>query len=146
MSNTEQPVNTTTLGALILRWMADQDRSPGYLTTKTGIDVDRIVDLISGATAITLLEAPVLAKATGFTEEQLQEAATSTGSAERPSAPDPLQCLTVKDVAGLLQVSEDTVRSAIDVGSLPSMRVGERTIRIPRLALEQHLVQVGGAA
>ena len=145
MSGIEQTV-ANTLGALILQWMADQDRSPGYLATRSGIGVDRIVDLISGAAAPTSFDISALAAATGIAEEQLQEAATSTGSTERPSALDPLQCLTVKDVANLLQVSKDTVRSAIDDGSLPSFIVGQRNVRVPRLALEQHLIQAGGAA
>ena len=141
----DQP--TATLGAIILQWMADQDRSPGYLATKSGIGVDRLIDLISGAAAITLLEAPILAKATGFTEEQILDAGTSVDLAEtQSSAPDPLQCLKVKDVAALLQVSEDTVREAIGTGSIPSFVVGQRNVRIPRMALEQHLVQAGGAA
>ena len=49
-------------------------------------------------------------------------------------------------MAALLQVSEDTSRRAIEIGSLPSFRVGERNIRISRMALEQHLIQAGGAA
>lgn len=72
---------------------------------------------------------------------------TSTDPAEsQSSALDPLQCLKVKDMAALLQVSEDTSRRAIEIGSLPSFRVGERNIRISRMALEQHLIQAGGAA
>ena len=79
--------------------MADEDRSPRYLSSKSGISVDCLVDLISGAAVITLLEASVLVKATGFTEEQLLDAGMSTDPAEsQSSAPDPLPCPTVKDV------------------------------------------------
>ena len=145
--NGAQEIQHPSIGTLLLRWMSDEDRSPGYLATRSAINVERLVDLLAGAAAATSFEITALAAATGFTETQLQEAYVGQdGPDDQPSRPDPLQCLTIKDVAHLLQVGQDTVRSAIDAGSLPSFVVGQRSIRILRLALEQHLLQVGGAA
>ena len=133
-------------GHLILRWILDEERTLGYLAARSAIAADRLMDLITGAGTPTALEISALATVTSLTEEQLQEAARMPGASERTPVLDPLQCLTVKDVASLLQVSTDTVRSAIEIGSLPSFVVGQRSVRVTRTALEQHLIQVGGAA
>ena len=135
------------LGSLLLGWMADEDRSPGYLAVRSAITVDRLVDLLTGSAMATMFEITALAAATGFTEEQLQQACVGQAEpVDQSKSPDPLQCLRVKDVAQLLQVSQETVRSAIEAGSLPSFVVGQRNVRVSRMALEQHLTQVGGAA
>ncbi|MBO0768181.1 MAG: helix-turn-helix domain-containing protein [Solirubrobacterales bacterium] len=46
--------------------------------------------------------------------------------------------LTVRDVADLLQLNEQTVRNWIDQGSLPAHRIGRR-VRIQRSDLDQIL-------
>ena len=48
--------------------------------------------------------------------------------------------LTVKETADLLGVSADTVSKLVKTGQLPAIRLGKRTVRIPRAALEQWLV------
>ena len=140
------PQAPPSVGRLILQWINDEDRTLGYLSTKSAITTERLIDIITNAAAATSFEVSALALATALTDQQLSDAAAGTNPPDPPSAPDPLQCLTVKDVASLLQVSTDTVRNAIEVGSIPSFVVGQRNIRVPRLALEQHLVQAGGAA
>lgn len=145
--NGAEEIQRPSIGALLLRWMSDEDRSPGYLATRSAITTERLVDLLAGTAVATMFEISALAVATGFTEEQLHEAGISQdGPVDRSASPDPLQCLKVKDVANLLQVSQDTVRAAIEAGSLPSFVVGQRNVRVSRMALEQHLSQVGGAA
>ena len=47
--------------------------------------------------------------------------------------------LKVKEAAVLLTVSEQTVRKLVKDGTLPSMRIGKRSIRIPREAAEQFM-------
>ena len=150
--NRAQPVRVNELepspsnGHLILRWILDEERTLGYLAVRSAISADRLMDLITGAGTPTASEISGLATATGLTEEQLQAAGSLPNASERTGLLDPLQCLTVKDVASLLQVSTDTVRNAIEVGSMPSFVVGQRSVRVSRMALEQHLIQVGGAA
>ena len=144
--NGAQEIQHPSIGTLLLRWMSDEDRSPGYLATRSAITVERLVDLLAGSAMATMFEITALSAATGFTEEQLQKACVGQDEpVDRSDSPDPLQCLKVKDVAQLLQVSQDTVRSAIEAGSLPSFVVGQRNVRVSRMALEQHLAQVGGA-
>ncbi len=46
-----------------------------------------------------------------------------------------LHYLTVHEVAGLLRLSERTVRTAVKSGEIPSMRIGG-SIRIPRSAVD----------
>ena len=54
-----------------------------------------------------------------------------------PIAPlDERDWLTVVQAASMLNVSEKTIRLAIADGSIPVWRLGPRTIRIPRAALE----------
>ena len=48
--------------------------------------------------------------------------------------------LTVKETADLLGVSAATVSKLVKTGQLPAIRLGKRTVRIPRAALEQWLV------
>lgn len=55
------------------------------------------------------------------------------------STPDPLQLISIKKTADLLQVNPRTIRRLIDAGKLPSVRVG-RAIRIRRIDLEQLLI------
>ena len=139
MSNADQP----TLGALLLQWMATEDRSPGHLATKSSITSERLVDLITGAATATSSDISDLAVATGLTEEQLQEACTSADPDDRQA--DPLDCFTPKEVAKLLRVSTDSVYRELNEGVLQHVVFGERVKRIPRQTLEQRLAQVGGA-
>ena len=47
--------------------------------------------------------------------------------------------LTVKEVAGLLKLNEQTLRNMIDRGELPAVRVGSRRVRIRRSDLDAFL-------
>ena len=51
------------------------------------------------------------------------------------------EVLTVKDVADLLKLNQQTVRNWIDQGSLPAVRVGRRRVRIKRSDLDQFIEQ-----
>jgi excisionase family DNA binding protein len=50
-----------------------------------------------------------------------------------------VMALDVPSVARLLDISPQLVRKEIREGHLPSVRVGDKLIRVPRLALEQYL-------
>jgi excisionase family DNA binding protein len=56
----------------------------------------------------------------------------------QPSPSDPLQLMTVKQAAELLQVSTRTVRRLIETNALKPIRIG-RAIRVQRLQVE-HLI------
>lgn len=47
--------------------------------------------------------------------------------------------LTVKEVAALLKLNEQTVRNMIDRGELPAVRVGSRRVRIRQSDLDAFL-------
>ena len=51
------------------------------------------------------------------------------------------EVLTVKDVADLLKLNQQTVRNWIDQGSLPAVRVGRRRVRFKRSDLDQFIEQ-----
>lgn len=125
------------LGALLLGWMEEQERTVGFLCRKSGLTIDELIALITGAVAPTDTVLAALAEATGVPLERLQTSAADVEVGERKL--DPLHCLTVKQVAALLQVSEDTVRAEIDAGTLGSITVGQRVKRIPREALDARL-------
>lgn len=44
---------------------------------------------------------------------------------------------TVKEAAEILNVSIPTLRKAIDSGQIPSVTVGEKTVRIPKQAIDR---------
>lgn len=52
---------------------------------------------------------------------------------------DPLRLLTVAEVAGLLQVTTEQVYRMCSRGTLPSVKVGDRTRRIRRGDLESFI-------
>jgi len=131
------------VGKLILSWMDEHERTPGYLCRKSGLTLDEIIDLITGAVVPTDTALEALAEATGLPPDQLQANAADLAVSERE--PDPLHCLTVKQVAELLQVSPDTVRAEMDSGALGSITFGQRVKRIPREALERRLATCRGA-
>jgi excisionase family DNA binding protein len=47
--------------------------------------------------------------------------------------------LTVKEVAGLLKLNQQTLRNMIDRGELPAVRVGSRRVRIRQSDLDAFL-------
>lgn len=130
------------LGKQLLSWMDEHERTPGYLCRKAGVGLDQLISLIVGEVVPDEEVLCRLVEATGLLPEQLQSAEADSGAEE---AIDPLSCLTVKDVAALLQVSTDTVRSEIDAGALGSILLGQRVRRIPREALEQRIAGWRGA-
>lgn len=55
-------------------------------------------------------------------------------------SPDGLSLLTVREVASVWGVSQETVRARVRSGKVPAYRLGERgTIRIPSSAVADHL-------
>ena len=122
------------VGAIILRWLHQEDRALAYLVVATAISVDELIAIITGAIAPTVEQLNALAEATGLDVQDLQQAAMY-------NPPDHLRAFTIVQVAERLQVSDDTVR-----GRLGYVTLGERTIRIPWSALEDLLNWRGGAA
>lgn len=54
--------------------------------------------------------------------------------------------LRIDDVARLLSVSRATAYRAVLTGELPSVRISERVVRVPRLALLAWLAERGAVA
>lgn len=127
------------LGRFLISWMYEQERTPVYLCREAGVDPDKLIDLIVGAAAPGEDTLNRLAEATGLPLDQLRQAAADQAAGTRED--DPLRCFRVRDVAQILQVSEDTVRAEMDSGSLGSVTFGQRVKRVPREALEQRLSQ-----
>ena len=125
------------VGTIVLKWLVDQDRTVGYLARQAGVDTDALVHVITGGMPVDAQDLLALEHAMGVPEGKLQQAADVGPSPEE--RPDPLVCFTVKQVALMLQVSEDTVRAEVDDGVLGSIVVGQRVRRIPRAALEDRL-------
>ena len=125
------------LGKKLLSWMDEHERTPGYLCRKSGLALDELIALITGDALPTDANLTTLAEATGLPREQME---SNVGDLEAGQpATDPLHCLTVKEVAALMHVSEDTVRWEMDEGVLGHITVGQRAKRVPRAALEQRL-------
>ena len=130
-----------TVGAIILRWLHDQDRALAFLASTAAIDADDIISIITNAIAPSTEQLDALAATTGLDQEQLQQAAAAW------SPPNQLRAFTVAQAAQLLQVSDDTVRREIARGHLGHVVIGERLQRIPWSALEEVLDwRAGGAA
>ena len=121
--------------AQVLGWMHDHDRTIGYVASRSGIVADRVIGLLAVA-APTDDEAAAVSELTGIPAEDLQRSGPDRGSA---ADLDPLRCYKVAEVAALLSVSADTVRTEIKSGALGSLIFGARAHRIPRAALERRL-------
>ena len=121
------------VGAIILRWLHDQDRTLAFLVTTASIDADSIITIITGATAPSAEQLDAMALATGLDQEQLQQAAAAW------SPPHQLRAFTVAQAAQLLQISDDTVRREMSRGRLGFVVISERLQRIPWSALEEIL-------
>ena len=129
------------VGAVILRWLHDQDRTLAFLASTAAIDADDTIDIITGAITPSTDQLHGIALATGLDQDQLQHAAAAW------SPPHQLRAFTVAQAAQLLQVSDDTVRREIARGRLGHVVIGERLQRIPWSALEEVLDwRAGGAA
>ena len=125
------------IGKTILTWMDAQDRTLSFLARTAGVNVEVLVRLITGGGVATREELSALEHAMDLPQGSL-EAGTILADPTAVSD-DPLRCLTVKEVAALLQVSEDTVRAEIESGALGSVTIGLRVKRVPRAALEKRL-------
>ena len=124
------------LGKRLLSWMDEHERTIGYLCRKAGVPLDHLIGLITGEVAPDEEVLGRLVKATGLLPEQLESEGAAPGVGD---AADPLRCLTVKEVAARMRVSEDTVRWEMDAGVLGSITIGQRVKRVPISALEQRL-------
>lgn len=123
-------------GDTILRWMSEQDRTLGYVSTRSGIDPHRLIDLITGAVHPTDDEVAALARATMLSVEDLQRAIDTRDEAETHEEE---VCYTVAQVARLLHVSTDVVRAEIKAGTLGCVIIGAKLQRIPAEALAERL-------
>ena len=123
-----------TIGETILTWMGANDRTLGYLARTSNLETDRIIALITAQSPPTHEDLEALAEVTAMGVGDLL-------SADRPAVAEvhPLQCYTVREVAHLLGVSTDTVRTEMRSGVLRYVVVGERAHRIPHAALERRL-------
>ena len=126
------------LGRSILTWMTEEDRTIGYVSRASDIDPGRLVDVLSGKARPTDVELNGLSRATGLPVEDLQ---TEAQAADVGVSTDPLRCYTVAEAALIMHVSQDTVRKEAREGTLAHVILGERALRIPRLALERRLGQ-----
>ena len=125
------------MGKHLLLWMHEQERTPAYLCRISGLTLDELIALITGDAVPSDEAVAALTEATGVPREQLESNGADREVGERGT--DPLRCFTVKEVAALLQVSEDTVRAEIESGALGSVTIGLRVKRVPRAALEKRL-------
>ena len=125
------------LGKQLLSWMDEHERTPGFLCRNSGLALDELIELITGVVVPDEAVLGRLAETTGLLPEQLQQQAADQAVGKREV--DPLRCFTVKEVARLLQVSEDTIRAEMDSGVLGSITIGQRVKRVPVSALEQRL-------
>lgn len=123
------------LGTITLTWMIEQDRTIGYVSKQSGIDPERLINLITGAEP-TPDEAAALATVTDIPVDEL---ASRASPAQPNAAIDPYQCYTVAEAARLLGVGPDTVRKELKQGTLEHVVLGERALRIPRRALARRL-------
>ena len=129
------------IGEIVLGSMHEHDRSPGFLDRQCGVDVERLMLLITGQAAPTGEELEALAAAMGIEAHELAQ------SDEAPAVADvhPLRCYTVREVAALLQVSEDTVRKEMSTGALRYIVVGARASHPPRRAAVEGIVLTSGS-
>lgn len=128
------------IGAILLRWLHQEDRTIAYLVVATAINPDELINIFTSAIAPTSEQLNALTEATGLDLQDLQQAAMD-------SPPDRLLAFTINQVAERLQVSDDTVRREMARGRLGYVTLGERTVRIPWSALEELLDwRDGGAA
>ena len=120
----------------LLEWMHLEERTVGYVASRSGIEVGRLIQLVSGA-GPSGDELSALSAVTGIPAEALGERGGS-----RPCSVDfdPLRCYSVAEVADIMAVSKDTVRAEMKTGALEYVLIGARVQRIPRAALERRLM------
>ena len=97
----------------LMRWMADEERTIGYVARSSGIDVDRLIDILTGAVPADG-ELERISAMTGIVAEDLQGQDPDGGSED--DRLDPLRCYTVAEAASLMGVSPDTVRAEMKGG------------------------------
>ena len=123
---------------MVLAWLAEEERSIPYLAKSSGTTVEELIAFLAGSGAGDTEMLAALELALGLPEGDLQRDDDVAGS---QSIDDPLRCYTVDDVAARMQVHPDTVRKEIRVGTLKTIRVGDRGVRIPHSALEARLTR-----
>ena len=123
----------------VLSWLADEERTIPYVARSSGTSVEELVAFLAGSGAGDTEMLAALELALGLPEGELQRNDDDVAGSQ--SIDDPLRCYTVDDVAARMQVHPDTVRKEIRVGTLKTIRVGDRGVRIPHGALEARLAR-----
>lgn len=128
-------------GELILGWMHDEDRTINYLARASGIDVDRLINAITGSTEPTDDEVAAISDAIDVSRDELRQPAEAMADA---SGAHPSQCYTVAQAAAILGVSPDLVRAEMKRGVLEYITLGDRAQRVPLWAIEERVRVTGG--
>ena len=124
----------------VLTWLAQEERTIPYLARWCDVNVEALVAFLAGSGAGDTEMLASLESALGLPEGELQRNDDDVAGLQ-PTDGDPLRCYTVDDVAARMQVHPDTVRKEIRVGTLKTIRVGDRGVRIPHSALEARLAR-----
>ena len=119
----------------VLTWMHQEERTVGYLASRSGIDAGRLIEVFTGAVPADD-ELERLSALTGIPAGKLQGHHADSLAGD---ALDSLRCYTVAEAAALMGVSADTVRAEMKAGRLEHVVIGARAHRIPRAALERRL-------
>ena len=117
------------LHEIFFAWMANEQRTPGFLAEQSGVDLDRLIALERGEDAPTIDELVALSGVTGVPVEELREAADATSSATEAGQQE---WYSVREAAEHLGVSTDTVYAMINAGTLDHTVVGRRLKKIHR--------------
>ena len=124
----------------IFTWMVAHRRDPAFLADLCGMCLDRLTDVACGKVVPTDEEWAAVAAATGVPETQLRSAVDPLHAPDH----DPLQCYSIKKTAEILEVGRDRVDDLVQTGELASITLGERTIRIPRWAIDEMQNRLAG--
>ena len=124
----------------VLTWMAEQDRTLGYLANRAGVDAHALAQALAGVMAPEGAMLAALETAMNLAEGELSRDVEHSPD----NGTDGLRCFTVDEVAARMQVHPDTVRKEIREGALQHIVVGDRAIRVPHNALEERFSQWRG--
>ena len=114
-------------------WMVKADRSPKFLSERSGIGVARLIALAHGRAQPTVEELSALSEVMGVPADELRDAAATARAWDEAAQ---REWLSVAEAAGYIGCSTDTVRAMIRDGKLAYSQPGERLTRISRTAID----------